>query len=105
MRSATDVDLHAQALPKRPPFYRSMYAQVIAAILLGGLLGHFNPEFAVKLKPLGDGFIALVKMIIAPVIFITVSSGIAGMSSLTALRSVALKAFGYFLVVSTFALI
>lgn len=105
MRSVIDADVHAQAMAKRPPLYRSLYAQVIAAIVIGGLLGHFSPAFAVSLKPLGDAFIALVKMIIAPVIFVTVSSGIAGMSSLTALRSVALKAFGYFLTVSTFALV
>lgn len=105
MRSVIDADVHAQALPKRPPLYRSLYAQVIAAIVIGGLLGHFSPAFAVSLKPLGDAFIALVKMIIAPVIFLTVSSGIAGMSNLAALRSVALKAFGYFLTVSTFALV
>jgi aerobic C4-dicarboxylate transport protein len=105
MRSVIDADGHAQAMPKRPPLYRSLYAQVIAAIVIGGLLGHFSPAFAVSLKPLGDAFIALVKMIIAPVIFLTVSSGIAGMSNLAALRSVALKAFGYFLTVSTFALV
>ncbi|WP_116812295.1 dicarboxylate/amino acid:cation symporter [Steroidobacter cummioxidans] len=89
----------------RTPLHRSLYVQVIAAIVIGGLLGHFSPEFAVQLKPLGDAFINLVKMIIAPVIFLTLSSGIAGMSSLTALRSVALKAFGYFLTVSSFALV
>lgn len=105
MRSVIDADVQAQAMPKRPPLYRSLYAQVIAAIVIGGLLGHFSPAFAVSLKPLGDAFIALVKMIIAPVIFLTVSSGIAGMSNLAALRSVALKAFGYFLTVSTFALV
>ena len=103
--------MHAvtQAVPAegttRTPAYRSVYAQVIAAILIGGLLGHFSPAFAVALKPLGDAFILLVKMIIAPVIFLTLSCGIAGMASLTALRSVALKALGYFLVVSTFALV
>ena len=93
------------AMPVRRPFYRTLYAQVIAAILIGGILGHFYPAFAVSLKPLGDAFIALVKMIIAPVIFLSVASGIAGMVNLRELRSVALKAFGYFLVVSTFALV
>src|SRR3990170_3791704 len=66
MRSVIDADVQAQAMPRRPPLYRSLYA---------------------------------------PVIFLTVSSGIAGMSNLAALRSVALKAFGYFLTVSTFALV
>lgn len=105
MRSVIDAEAAAPVAPARVPAYRSLYAQVIAAIVVGGLIGHFHPSTGVALKPLGDAFIALVKMIIAPVIFVTVSSGIAGMSSLASLRSVALKAFGYFLVVSTFALI
>jgi aerobic C4-dicarboxylate transport protein len=91
--------------PARTPVYRSLYAQVIVAILIGGLLGHFKPDLAVALKPLGDAFILLVKMIIGPVIFLTLSTGIAGMANLRSLRSVALKAFGYFLVVSSFALV
>jgi len=105
MRSVIEAEAVAPATPRGVPAYRSLYAQVIAAIVIGGLIGHLHPSAGVALKPLGDAFIALVKMIIAPVIFITVASGIAGMSSLTSLRSVALKAFGYFLVVSTFALI
>jgi len=105
MRSVIEAEAAAPVTPRRVPAYRSLYAQVIAAIIIGGLIGHFQPDLGVALKPVGDAFIALVKMIIAPVIFITVSSGIAGMSSLASLRSVALKAFGYFLVVSTFALV
>ncbi|MET0535245.1 MAG: dicarboxylate/amino acid:cation symporter [Steroidobacter sp.] len=105
MRSVIDAEAVAPATPKRVPAYRSLYAQVIVAIIVGGLIGHFQPSAGVALKPLGDAFIALVKMIIAPVIFITVTSGIAGMSSLASLRSVALKAFGYFLAVSSFALV
>jgi aerobic C4-dicarboxylate transport protein len=105
MRSVIEAEAVAPATPRRVPAYRSLYAQVIAAIVIGGLIGHFQPSAGVAMKPLGDAFIALVKMIIAPVIFITVASGIAGMSSLASLRSVALKAFGYFLTVSTFALI
>lgn len=105
MRSVIEAEAVAPATPRRVPAYRSLYAQVIAAIVIGGLIGHFQPSAGIALKPLGDAFIALVKMIIAPVIFITVASGIAGMSSLASLRSVALKAFGYFLVVSSFALI
>ncbi|HEY0684992.1 MAG TPA: dicarboxylate/amino acid:cation symporter [Steroidobacter sp.] len=105
MRSVIEAEAPAPVPAQRLPLYRSLYAQVIAAILFGGLLGHFSPDVGVALKPLGDAFIALVKMIIAPVIFITVASGIAGMSSLKALRSVAFKAFGYFIVVSSFALV
>jgi len=87
------------------PFYRQTYAQVLVAIALGALLGHFLPTFAESLKPLGDAFIKLVKMIIAPVIFLTVVTGIAGMPHLNAVGRVVLKAMIYFLVFSTLALI
>jgi aerobic C4-dicarboxylate transport protein len=95
----------AQGGAPRPPLWRSLYVQVIAAIVAGGLIGHFAPETAVALKPLGDAFIRLVKMVIAPVIFFTVVTGIAGMRNIGELGSVAGKAFGYFLVVSTLALV
>ena len=104
MQDVTNTDLPRRE-HTRTPVYRSLYVQVIAAILIGGLLGHFSPEFAVALKPLGDAFIALVKMIIAPVIFLTLSCGIAGMANLAALRSVVLKALVYFFAVSTLALV
>ncbi|ADO42955.1 dicarboxylate/amino acid:cation symporter [Ketogulonicigenium vulgare] len=87
------------------PFYRHLYFQVIVAIVLGALIGHLWPTFGASLKPLGDGFIKLVKMIIAPVIFITIVTGLAGMRDLRGVGSVAGKAFGYFLVFSTLALI
>ena len=89
----------------RPPFWRSLYAQVLLAIALGVLLGWLAPEIGEQFKPLGDAFIKLVKMIIAPVIFLTVVTGIAGLSHLGDLGRVAAKAFGYFLTVSTLALI
>jgi aerobic C4-dicarboxylate transport protein len=95
----------APALQARKPFYRHLYTQVLAAIVLGALLGHVWPAGGEALKPLGDGFIKLVKMIIAPVIFLTVVGGIAGMRELGSVGRVALKAFGYFLVFSTLALI
>ena len=63
----------------RKPLYRSLYVQVLLAILVGVLLGHFYPESGAAMKPLGDGFIKLIKMIIAPIIFCTVVVGIAGM--------------------------
>ena len=101
--------IEAGGAPVQPapaePWYRHLYVQVLVAILLGTLVGHFRPETGAALKPLGDGFIALVKMIIAPVIFLTVVTGIAGMRDLGGVGRVAAKAFGYFLVVSTFALI
>ena len=87
------------------PFYRTLYFQVIFAIILGALIGHFWPSVGESLKPLGDGFIKLVKMIIAPVIFLTIVTGLAGMTSLRGVGSVAAKAFGYFFVFSTLALI
>ncbi len=99
------VELVQAPAPERTPFYRHLYAQVLAAIVLGALLGHFWPAAGEALKPLGDGFIKLVKMIIAPVIFLTVVGGIAGMRELGSVGRVAIKAFGYFLVFSTLALI
>jgi len=91
--------------PARKPIWTHLYVQVIAAIVLGGLIGHVWPTFGESLKPLGDAFIKLVKMIIAPVIFLTVTTGIAHLSDLKSVGRVAGKAFAYFLVVSTFALI
>ncbi len=89
----------------RPAWWKALYAQVLIAIVVGGALGYFAPDFAVALKPLGDAFIKLVKLIIAPVIFLTVAAGIASMSSLARLGSTTAKAMGYFLVVSTLALV
>lgn len=87
------------------PFYRHLYFQVIVAIIAGIALGHFNPQLGEQLKPLGDGFIRLVKMIIAPVIFLTVATGIAGMNDMKKVGRVAGKAMIYFLTFSTLALI
>lgn len=87
------------------PFYRHLYFQVIVAIIAGIALGHFNPTLGEQLKPLGDAFIRLVKMIIAPVIFLTVATGIAGMNDMKKVGRVAGKAMIYFLTFSTLALI
>ena len=95
----------APATAKPLPFYRHLYAQVLAAIVLGALVGYVWPATGAALKPLGDGFIKLVKMVIAPVIFLTLVSGIAGMRELGTVGRVAAKAFGYFLFFSTLALI
>jgi len=89
----------------RRPFYRHLYFQVLTAIVAGAVIGHFWPTFGEGLKPLGDAFIKLVKMIIAPVIFLTIVTGIAGMSDIGRVGRVALKAFAYFLTFSTLALI
>lgn len=91
--------------PKRARLWSHLYFQVVVAIVLGAVIGHFWPAFGESLKPLGDGFIKLVKMIIAPVIFLTVVTGIAGMRELGSVGRVAGKAFFYFITVSTFALI
>ena len=99
-----DVDAHA-TLPAAGPWYTHLYVQVLIAIVAGVLLGHFAPATGEALKPLGDGFIKLVKMIIAPVIFLTIVTGIAGMRDLAAVGRVAGKAFAYFLFFSTLALI
>jgi aerobic C4-dicarboxylate transport protein len=89
----------------RGAWYGHLYVQVLIAIALGVTIGHFWPHAGEALKPLGDGFIKLVKMIIAPVIFLTLVTGIAGMSELRSVGRVAGKAFGYFLFFSTLALI
>ncbi len=91
--------------PVKRPLWTQLYLQVIVAIVLGAVIGHFWPSTGEALKPLGDAFIKLVKMIIAPVIFLTVVTGIAGMRDLAKVGGVALKAFGYFIVVSSFALV
>jgi len=101
-----------QAIPTTPaapaapvPFYKQLYVQVLFAIAVGVLLGHFEPQYAVTLKPLGDAFIKLVKMIIAPVIFLTIVTGIASMTHLKTVGRVFGKAMLYFLFFSTLALI
>ena len=89
----------------KKPFYKVLYVQVLFAIACGVLLGYFEPKMGVDLKPLGDGFIKLVKMIIAPVIFCTVVHGIAGMQDMKKVGRVGGKALLYFEIVSTFALL
>ena len=89
----------------RKPFYKSLYVQVLVAIAIGILLGHFYPETGVALKPLGDGFVKLIKMAIAPIIFCTVVSGIAGMQDMKAVGKTGGYALLYFEIVSTLALV
>ncbi|WP_336962480.1 dicarboxylate/amino acid:cation symporter [Sphingobium aquiterrae] len=87
------------------PWYRQLYVQVLIAIALGVFVGHVWPQTGASLKPLGDAFIKLVKMIIAPVIFLTIVTGIAGMREVGTIGRVAAKAFAYFLTFSTLALL
>ncbi|MBL8474393.1 MAG: dicarboxylate/amino acid:cation symporter [Rhodocyclaceae bacterium] len=89
----------------KKPFYRSLYFQVLTAIALGVALGHFYPETGASMKPLGDAFIKLIKMIIAPIIFCTVVVGIAGMEDMKKVGKTGGLALLYFEVVSTLALI
>lgn len=92
-----------QVVPK--PFYKSLYFQVITAIVLGVLLGHFYPDTGASMKPLGDGFIKLIKMIIAPIIFCTVVVGIAGMEDMKKVGKTGGLALLYFEIVSSVALV
>jgi aerobic C4-dicarboxylate transport protein len=91
--------------PTRKPFYKILYVQVLIAIAIGIVVGHFWPTVAVEMKPLGDGFIKLIKMVIALVIFCTVVSGISGMESMKKVGRIGGKALLYFEVVSTLALV
>src|ERR1700752_3791241 len=95
----------SQAATASPPLYRSLYAQVLVAIVVGVVIGHFWPQTGVALRPLGDGFIKLIKMMIAPVIFCTVVTGIAGMESMKAVGRTGVLGLLYFEVVSTLALV
>jgi aerobic C4-dicarboxylate transport protein len=92
--------------PTRPPLYKQLYAQVLFAIVLGALFGALAPHIATAdwVKALGDGFVKLIKMVIAPIIFLTVTAGIAHISDARKVGRVAVKALVYFEVVSTFAL-
>jgi aerobic C4-dicarboxylate transport protein len=86
-------------------WYSHLYAQVLGAIAIGALLGHFYPQLGEQMKPLGDAFIKAIKMIIAPIIFFTVVHGIAGMRDMKKVGRVGLKALLYFEIVTTLALI
>src|SRR5438094_5615069 len=91
--------------PAGKPLYKSLYFQVIVAIVVGVLIGHFYPETGVAMRPIGDGFIKLIKMIIAPIIFCTVVVGIAGMEDMKKVGKTGGFALLYFEIVSTIALI
>jgi aerobic C4-dicarboxylate transport protein len=99
---AATIDNAVPSVPRA--WYRHLYLQVLVAIVLGVAVGHFAPSTGEALKPLGDAFIKLVKMVIAPVIFLTIVTGIAGLRDLAAVGRVAAKALAYFLTFSTLAL-
>ena len=102
---ATLSPASAPSTGTRPAWYSHLYAQVLLAIVAGIAVGFIWPKTGVALQPLGDAFIKLVKMIIAPVIFLTITTGIAGMRAVGEIGRVAGKAFAYFISVSTLALV
>jgi aerobic C4-dicarboxylate transport protein len=96
-----------QAVQQRKPFYKLLYVQVLCAIIVGGLLGWLSPRLATNewVKAMGDGFIKLIKMVITPIIFCTVVSGIAHVQDAKKVGRIGIKALIYFEIVSTFALL
>lgn len=105
MMNIDPSELNSATPLKKQKLYQVLYVQVIFAITVGIFLGHFYPDIGESMKPLGDAFIKLVKMIIAPVIFLTVVTGIAGMNNMKSVGRVAGKAMIYFISFSSLALI
>ena len=102
----TTLPASSSAIPARkPPLYKSLYVQVITAVIIGVLIGHFYPHTGEAMKPLGDAFIKLIKMMIAPIIFCTVVVGIAGMEDMKKVGKTGGLALLYFEVVSSVALV
>jgi aerobic C4-dicarboxylate transport protein len=91
-------------VPKKKPFYMTLWGQVLIGVALAIIYGHLKPESAIKMKPLGDGFIRLITMVITVIIFCTVVTGIAGMENLKKVGRIGGKALLYFEIVSTLAL-
>ena len=103
------ITTHAPAVPKpavssRKRWYRHLYVQVLIAVVIGILLGHFYPTAGEAMKPLGDNFLKLIKLMIAPLIFCTVVHGIASMSDIKAVGRVGIKSLIYFELMTTLAL-
>src|ERR1700750_642116 len=106
--AATPLPQSTPSMPterRRKPLWREQYVLVVAGAALGALLGALFPNFAVELKPLGDVFISLIKMTIAPLIFLVVVTGIAQVGDMKAVGRIGLKAFAYFEVVTTTCLL
>ena len=99
------LDIRTVTPKPRKPVWKLLYVQVIVGVVLGAVLGALLPLTAVEMKPLGDGFIKAVKMVIAPVVFCTVVSGIAGMRDMKSVGRVGAKALLYFEAVSSSALL
>ncbi|MGB8323683.1 MAG: C4-dicarboxylate transporter DctA [Candidatus Acidiferrum sp.] len=94
-----------RTMKKRKPWYSVLYIQVLIAVVIGICVGHFYPKTGIALKPLGDAFVSLIRMMIAPVIFCVIVQGIASMSDLKSVGKVGVKALIYFEIVSTIALV
>ncbi len=93
------------AMPAAPkPFYRMLYVQVLIGLALGITVGHFWPEFGAALKPFGDGFVKLVKMMIAPIVFCTIVAGITSLADVKEIGRTLLKSMGLFYVLTILAL-
>src|SRR5687768_13752183 len=106
MSEASPSEEKPAAVPvRKKPWYRVLYIQVLLAVAAGILFGYLFPDKAATLKPLGDGFVKLVKMIIAPIVFCTVVHGIASLGSGKKVGRLGVKTLIYFEIVSTFALI
>src|SRR6478609_4380142 len=103
--------MHKEALVGHPniqvrkPFYRVLYVQVLIGLMLGILTGHFWPEFGAALKPLGDGFVKLVKMMIAPIVFCTIVTGITSLNDSKQIGKTLLKSMGLFYALTILALL
>jgi aerobic C4-dicarboxylate transport protein len=97
--------LPGECMAKRRPWYKLLYVQVLIAIVIGVIIGYVSPKTGTALKPLGDAFIALIRMMIGPLVFCVVVQGIASMGDLKKVGRIGAKALIYFEVVSTFALI
>ena len=98
--------LKASSVPaKRKPLYKSLFFQILIAVVAGVLIGHFWPDLGSQLRPLGDGFIKLIKMIIAPLIFLVIVTGISAVGDVKAVGRVGVKALVYFTAATLFALV
>lgn len=98
-------DPPAVLVAEQTPFYKSLFFQLIVAVIVGISIGHFFPGLGESLKPLGDGFIRLIKMIIAPLIFLVIVTGVAAVGDVKSMGRIGVKALGYFLGMTSFALI
>ena len=105
--AGTTSDVSTSGVSQKKPWYKVLYVQVLIAILLGAIFGWLEPTYATNdwIKALGDGFIKLIKMVIAPIIFCTVVSGIAHIQDAKKVGRIGIKALVYFEIVSTFALV